>query len=168
MDNPRLGVLLNAEYAAGDLVRLGELAEELGRLDGRMTRAAGGGAKPQPRKAALEVVVADDARVLVGRSPRNNAELTFRIARPNDLWFHARGVPGAHVVLRIDSARPPTAGELERAAELAAYHSKARASALVPVDYTPRKNVRKQQNALPGLVWYTNAKTLDVAPRGGD
>lgn len=142
---------------------LDELREEADRLERRAPSRSG--ARIQPRRTALEVPLAVDARVLVGRSPRDNADLTFRVARPDDLWFHARGVPGAHVVLRIDSLRQPTSAELQSAAELAAYHSKARTSGTVPVDYTARKYVRKQQNALPGLVWYTNAKTLDVTPR---
>jgi predicted ribosome quality control (RQC) complex YloA/Tae2 family protein len=152
-----------------------ELSDELDRLDrpAAAARAAsqartGAGKHKQSgpaRQAHIEVALSDDVRILVGRSPRNNAELTFKVARPDDLWFHARGVPGAHVVLRIDSARPATGAELRTAAELAAFHSKARTSGLVPVDYTQRKNVRKQQNALPGLVWYTSAKTIDVEPR---
>jgi predicted ribosome quality control (RQC) complex YloA/Tae2 family protein len=150
------------ELERADDAELEELSAEVDRVAGR---AAGRRPGTQPRRTALEVRLGEDARVLVGRSPANNADLTFRIARPHDVWFHARGVPGAHVVLRIDSAREPTGAELRAAAELAAYHSKARTSGLVPVDYTPRKYVRKRQNALPGLVWYTNAKTMDVSPR---
>lgn len=115
----------------------------------------------------FDVRLADDARVYVGRSPRGNVDVTFRIARPDDFWFHARATPGAHVVLHIDSQRPPTADELDRAAALAAFHSKARGSEKVSVDYTQRKFVRRQQNAPPGLVWYTNARTLLVRPESG-
>jgi predicted ribosome quality control (RQC) complex YloA/Tae2 family protein len=118
------------------------------------------------RQKPLDLRVADDARIYVGRSPRGNADLTFRIARPGDLWFHARATPGAHVVLQLDSSREPTAGELARAAGLAAFHSKAHASEKVSVDYTERKHVRRQANAPPGLVWYTHARTLLVAPDG--
>jgi predicted ribosome quality control (RQC) complex YloA/Tae2 family protein len=118
------------------------------------------------RQKPLDVRVSDDARIYVGRSPRGNADLTFRIARPGDLWFHVRATPGAHVVLQFDSERSATADELERAAGLAAYHSKARNSDKVSVDYTERKYVRRQQNAPPGLVWYTHARTLLVAPAG--
>ena len=150
------------ELERADPGALDELADEADRLERRSRPPKG---SPQVRRGALEVALGEDARVLVGRSPRNNAELTFRIARPDDLWFHARGVPGAHVVLRIDSSRAPTTAELRSAAELAAYHSKARTSGTVPVDYTARKYVRKQQSALPGLVWYTNAQTIDVTPR---
>lgn len=115
----------------------------------------------------IEVGLADDARVYVGRSPRGNADLTFRMARPHDIWFHARATPGAHVVLHIDSGRRPTGTELDRAASLAAFHSKARGSEKVSVDYTERRFVRRQANAPPGLVWYTNARTLLVAPQDG-
>jgi len=153
------------ELERSDPSELDELGDDAERLD-RSTPS--GHERTQQPRSALEVTLADDARILVGRSPKNNAELTFRIARPDDFWFHARGVPGAHVVLRIDSSRAPTTSELQSAAELAAYHSKARTAGIVPVDYTRRKYVRKQQNALPGLVWYTNAKTIDVTPRTVD
>jgi predicted ribosome quality control (RQC) complex YloA/Tae2 family protein len=151
------------EVERAEAAALDELREDVDRLERRAPARLG--KREQPRRTALEVPLGADARVLVGRSPRDNADLTFRVARPDDLWFHARGVPGAHVVLRIDSLRQPTSAELQSAAELAAYHSKARTSGTVPVDYTARKYVRKQQNALPGLVWYTNAKTIDVTPR---
>ncbi|MGP6190164.1 MAG: NFACT RNA binding domain-containing protein [Vulcanimicrobiaceae bacterium] len=147
---------------------LDDLAEAVDRLERRKAGTRGGAATRPARdegRAALEFPLAGDARVYVGRSPRNNAELTFRVARPNDLWFHARATPGAHVVLRIDSQRLPSDDELHAAAGLAAYHSKARASEKVAVDYTERKYVRRQQGAPPGLVWYTNARTLLVAPR---
>jgi predicted ribosome quality control (RQC) complex YloA/Tae2 family protein len=118
-------------------------------------------------RGPLEVALSPGARVLVGRSPRGNAELTFRLARPDDLWFHTRGVPGAHVVLRLDTARAATREEVRAAAALAAVHSKARASDKVEVDYTERKYVRKRPGGAPGLVWYTNARTELVAPREG-
>ncbi len=108
--------------------------------------------------------MAEDARAFVGRSPQGNAELTFRMARPTDLWFHARGVPGAHVILRVDGGRHPTEREIERAAGLAAHYSKARDAAKVDVDFTERKYVRKQRAAAPGLVWYSDSRTLRVAP----
>jgi predicted ribosome quality control (RQC) complex YloA/Tae2 family protein len=143
----------------------GEAVERLEhRKQGARQAHAGQGVRVE-RRAALEFPLAPDARVYVGRSPRNNADLTFRVARPDDLWFHARATPGAHVVLRIDSQRIPSDDELRAAAGLAAYHSKARGSEKVAVDYTERKYVRRQQSAPPGLVWYTNARTLLVTPR---
>jgi predicted ribosome quality control (RQC) complex YloA/Tae2 family protein len=117
------------------------------------------------RRQALEISIAPDAKILVGRSPRINADLTFRIARPEDLWFHARNIPGAHVILRIDGGRKPAPKEIARAAELAAFHSRGKDAGKVAVDYTERKHVRKQRGAAPGLVWYTDAHTVTVAPR---
>ena len=117
------------------------------------------------KRGPLEVSLGHDARAFVGRSPTGNAELTFRVARPDDLWFHARNIPGAHVVLRLDAPREASEAELQAAAALAAFHSKARAADKVEVDYTRRKYVRKQAGGAPGLVWYTNARTVLVAPR---
>jgi predicted ribosome quality control (RQC) complex YloA/Tae2 family protein len=140
---------------------LADVTEGVERLERRKAAAR---RTAQRRGKPLEVRLSEEARVYVGRSPRGNAELTFRIARPDDLWFHARNTPGAHVVLHIDSGRTPNDAELERAASLAAYHSKARSSERVDVDYTERKFVRRRPNAPPGLVWYTNARTIAAAP----
>jgi len=142
---------------------LDDVADSVERLERRKASVRRERAR---RQKPLDVRVAGDARIYVGRSPRGNADLTFRIARPGDLWFHARATPGAHVVLQLDTQRRATAEELQRAATLAAYHSKARGSEKVSVDYTERKHVRRQQNAPPGLVWYTHARTVLVAPLG--
>jgi predicted ribosome quality control (RQC) complex YloA/Tae2 family protein len=143
---------------------LEELRAAVDALD-RRTPRAGASKQPRARRGPIEVALAPDARALVGRSPAGNADLTFRTARPDDLWFHARNLPGAHVVLRLDSTREPNEDEVRAAAALAAFHSKARAADKVEVDYTRRKFVRKQIGAAPGLVWYTNARTVIVAPR---
>ena len=121
-------------------------------------------ASKRRKRARLELRAPDGSRVLVGRSPAENADLTFRVANPGDLWFHARGTPGAHVVLQRDDRRTPSQRDVEFAASLAAAHSKARASGKVPVDYTQRKHVRKRPDAPPGLVWYAQAKTAIVTP----
>jgi predicted ribosome quality control (RQC) complex YloA/Tae2 family protein len=117
------------------------------------------------KRSALEFRTDSGSRIVVGRSPIENDELTFRHARPQDLWFHARGIPGAHVVLARDDRSEPPEADLEAAAALAAFYSKATASVAVAVDYTPRKHVRKQRDAPPGLVHYTHAKTITVRPR---
>ena len=118
------------------------------------------------KRPPLEVRTPDGSRILVGRSPSENADLTFRVARPNDLWFHAQNVPSAHVILQRDDKSEPPVEDIERAASLAAYYSKARSSAKVPIDYTFRKYVRAQRDAPPGLVWYTNPKTIVAEPKG--
>ena len=103
--------------------------------------------------------------VLVGRSNKDNDELTFHAASPTDLWFHAQHVPGSHVVLKCN--RPsdsPPAGIIEKAASIAAYYSKAKHSSLVPVIYTRRKYVRKPRGAKPGQVVCEREKTVIVEP----
>jgi predicted ribosome quality control (RQC) complex YloA/Tae2 family protein len=117
------------------------------------------------RRTRLEVRTEGGSRIVVGRSPAENAELTFRLARPNDLWFHARGIPGAHVILMRDDRSEAPDADLDRAASLAAYYSRGRAGTTVPVDFTLRKYVRKRPNAPPGLVWYTQAKTVLTRPQ---
>lgn len=103
--------------------------------------------------------------ILYGESSLANDHLTLRVARPNDLWLHARQITGAHVIIRTagqkgDVPRPV----LIRAALIAAQNSDAKHSSLVPVDYTPRKYVRKPRGGAPGFVTYRNEKTIDVSP----
>jgi predicted ribosome quality control (RQC) complex YloA/Tae2 family protein len=120
------------------------------------------------KRRRLELRTSRGSRIIVGRSPVENAELTFHLARPDDLWFHAQGVPGAHVILsRDDRGRVPDE-DLQAAASLAAFYSKAQTAASAAVDYTLRKHVRKQRAAPPGLVWYTHAKTIVTQPQSID
>ncbi|MGA9944919.1 MAG: NFACT RNA binding domain-containing protein [Candidatus Cybelea sp.] len=123
------------------------------------------GRPPKRKRALLEFRTPHGSRILVGRSPVENAELTFRVARPNDLWFHAQGIPGAHVILARDDRTPPPEEDLSLAASLAAFYSRAKTSTTAPIDYTLRKHVRKQRSAPPGLVWYTQAKTILAEPK---
>jgi predicted ribosome quality control (RQC) complex YloA/Tae2 family protein len=103
--------------------------------------------------------------ILVGRSGRSNDETTFRIAGPEDLWFHAAGIPGAHVVLRRASGSDSDDRDLEEAAALAAYFSKGREDSRVEVLFTERRNVSKIRGGPPGLVRVANAKSLRVRPQ---
>lgn len=102
--------------------------------------------------------------VRVGKTSKDNDVLTFRHASPDDVWLHARQVPGSHVVLRWAEDGAPPARDLEEAATLAAIHSKARSSGTVAVDWTRRKHVRKPRGAPPGRVMVSHAKTVFVAP----
>jgi predicted ribosome quality control (RQC) complex YloA/Tae2 family protein len=166
----RTGVLQSLEKVEElrwELERAGddELREIAELLKPRQTRAAVPKARPAKKRRPLQHETSHGSRILVGRSPLENAELTFRVARPDDLWFHARGQPGAHVILQRDDRRDAPEEDILMAAQLAAGHSKGRSSVKVTVDYTPRKHVRKRPNAAPGLVFYTNAKSLLVEPR---
>lgn len=145
------------ENERGDATTLAEVAAELDRIDGRKAQKAAPASRAA--RAPLRIERPSGARIFVGRSPRENVELTFRIARPGDLWFHARGIPGSHVVLQAPPGAEPAAADLDCAADFAALHSRARNAARVEVDYTERKYVRKQRDAAPGMVWYTNARS---------
>ncbi|HET7815650.1 MAG TPA: NFACT RNA binding domain-containing protein [Candidatus Baltobacteraceae bacterium] len=116
------------------------------------------------KRKPLTVTTQSGSRIFVGRTPIENAELTFRVARPNDLWFHVQKQPGAHVILQRDDAQAAPEDDILLAASYAAYHSKGRNSPKVTVDYTQRKHVRKRPAAAPGLVFYTHPKSVLVSP----
>ncbi len=101
--------------------------------------------------------------LLVGRNARENHHLTFRVARGEDLWLHARDVPGSHVVLRDNEGRAG-ADDLREAAEVAAFFSEARGESLVDVHVTRRKHVRPARGG-PGRVFVAHSDTLRVPPR---
>lgn len=116
------------------------------------------------KRKPLQYLTADGSRIYVGRTPLENADLTFRVARPEDLWFHVQNQPGAHVILQRDDKTQPSSADVSTAASLAALHSKARNNQKVTVDYTQRKHVRKRPDAAPGLVFYTHPKSVHVEP----
>ena len=100
--------------------------------------------------------------ILVGRNNLQNDELTFKIAKKDELWFHAKDIPGSHVVI-TDNLQPSDEVKTD-AAELAAYFSKARLSNLVQVDMIEIKKLNKPTGGKPGFVTYTGQKTLRVTP----
>lgn len=99
--------------------------------------------------------------VLVGKNNRQNDELTLKIASKEDYWFHTQGIHGSHVILKIEG-KEVDKNTIFKCAELAAKHSKAKLSSNVPVDYCLVKFVKKPNSAKPGMVVYTNYKTLYV------
>ena len=119
--------------------------------------------RPDNQARGFDRHVIGGVAVLVGQSRRGNDQVTFREARPHDLWLHARGVPGAHVVIRASGSSVPE-HVLQAAAALAAAASAARHGATVAVDYTQRRYVRRIKGAPPGLVTYRQERTLHVAP----
>lgn len=103
--------------------------------------------------------------LLVGKSKEQNDQLTFKVARPFDFWFHARDFKGSHVIIRLENKSISLSRQdIELSAGIAAYYSKARHSNLVPVDYTLRRYLRKPQNAAPGFVIVQREKTVMVKP----
>jgi predicted ribosome quality control (RQC) complex YloA/Tae2 family protein len=102
--------------------------------------------------------------VLAGRTDAANEYLSLRLARPADLWFHIRGMPGGHVVLRVPDGATPDRATQELAAGVAAYHSKARAAGTVAVSCTEGRNVSKPAGAGPGTVSIRQERVLKVRP----
>ncbi len=105
----------------------------------------------------------DDWIILVGRSDADNDLLTFEVAKANDYWFHAKGVPGSHVVLQTQN-REPARDLLKLGAIAAAFYSKARKGSKVSVSCTKVKNVRKAGRRKAGSVVISQEETLTVRP----
>jgi predicted ribosome quality control (RQC) complex YloA/Tae2 family protein len=126
---------------------------------------------PARRKAAEAVPGArryrssDGYEILVGRAARDNDHLTFRVARPHDLWLHAADYPGSHVIVRNPSCKEIPQRTVIEAAQLAAHFSQARRDAKVDVHYTERKFLTKPKGAAPGLVRMSSFRNLTVEPR---
>lgn len=111
----------------------------------------------------LEFISSDGFKILVGKNNKQNDLLTLKIAGSYDLWLHTRNIPGSHVIIRADRHEIPDSTLIE-AAILAAFHSSAKMSYNIPVDYTIVKNVKKPSGAKPGMVIYENFKTINVTP----
>ena len=119
--------------------------------------------KIQKRKKPEKYLASDGKTIiLVGRNNLQNEELTFKMARKDELWFHAKDIPGSHVV--ISGNLNPSDEVKTDAAELAAYFSKGRLSNLVQVDMIEVKKLNKPTGGKPGFVTYTGQKTLRVTP----
>ncbi len=119
--------------------------------------------KQDKPSSPLEFTSVDGFQILVGKNNKQNDLLTLKTAASYDIWFHTKNIPGSHVIIRTDRQNVPDSTLLE-AAILAAYHSSAKMSYNVPVDYTIVKNVKKPSGAKPGMVIYENFKTVNVTP----
>ncbi len=153
-----------------------EKAKELKRLRKMETILVNAGVlqKQENKQAAADdhglsfnrILLGQKWEVLIGKNAANNDLLTFKYARKFDLWFHARGVPGSHVVLRLPGRdQLPSREILESVASVAAWFSDARNSSVVPVAVTEVRYVRKPRKSGPGMVTYTNEKVLMVEPK---
>ena len=111
----------------------------------------------------MSFLSSDGYPILVGRNNRQNDELTLRTASKTDLWLHVQKMPGSHVIIVCDGQEPPDRTVTE-AMQLAAYYSRAREGQGVPVDCTQVRNVKKPAGAKPGMVIYTDYKTIAARP----
>ncbi len=117
--------------------------------------------KVKPSKP-YEFFSTDGTRILVGRNNLQNDQLTLKKAKKDYLWLHAQNIPGSHVIIESATPSEETIGE---AATLAAYYSKFRHSATVPVDYVPVKNIKKPNGAKPGFVVYEGQQNTYITPK---
>ncbi len=119
--------------------------------------------KAEKPSSPLEFISSEGFHIFVGKNNKQNDLLTLKTAASYDIWLHTKNIPGSHVIIRTERQNVPDSTLLE-AAILAAYHSSAKISYNVPVDYTIVKNVKKPSGAKPGMVIYENFKTINVTP----
>jgi predicted ribosome quality control (RQC) complex YloA/Tae2 family protein len=166
-ETPAEVALVKAEVQAAGYMRGMPKAEE--KKAQKATKKGKGGkqvkGKPAPPGGGVPLYLQsrDGFTILIGKNSRQNEEVTFHQAAANDIWLHARGVPGAHVIIKA-AGRDVPRSTIEQAASLAAYYSQARGSTSAPVDYTLQKHVRHMKGGGPGMVVYEREKTLYVDP----
>ena len=141
---------------------LEEIRRELS--DGGYLRQDGGKKRvKQGKLAPMRFVSTDGYPIYVGRNNRQNEELTFKLARKDDIWCHASKVHGSHVIISCGGTTPPD-NTITQAAQLAAYYAETTGGRNVPVDVTPVKQVKKIPNGKPGMVIYHTYKTVIANP----
>jgi len=131
---------------------------------GVLRKTKGEKASKLKTQAPLHYIAEDGSDIFVGRSNIQNEELTFKLARRTDYWLHAQKFHGSHVIIRCDGLEPSDR-TIEQAAELAAFYSQGRGAGKVPVDYTMVRFVKKKPGGMPGMVFYTDYKTLLAEPK---
>ena len=113
----------------------------------------------------MKFISSDGYEILVGRNNKQNDEVTIRMSYSTDIWLHTKNIPGSHTLIRTNGSGEAPDSTILEAAQLAAYYSKAKNSAQVPVDYTQIKNVKKPNGAKPGFVIYEKNNTIYVTPK---
>lgn len=169
-ETPAEVALVKAEVQAAGYIR-GAKAGKSSAAGSRGKQAAKGKSgkqakgKPVPPGGGvpLHVQSRDGFTILIGRNSRQNEEVTFHQASANDMWLHARGVPGAHVIIKAAGREIPRS-TIEQAAGVAAWYCQARGSTSVPVDYTLQRHVRHMKGGGPGMVIYERERTIHVIP----
>ncbi len=147
---------------ADNAPQIEELREALLEM-GIVAEAGGKKRPPMPRSQPLQLRSQDGFTILIGRNARQNEEITWKLAQPEDVWLHAADAPGAHVVIRTAGRQPP-ATTLAQAASWAAWQSQARDQSKAAVLYTERRHLRKFKGARPGQVRVLQHKSLTVTP----
>jgi len=147
---------LNIALREEDLV---EIKEEL--IESGYIRRKGHSKKIKVTSKPFHYISSDGFHIYVGKNNIQNDALTFRFAGGNDWWFHAKGIPGSHVILKAETAGEVPERAFEEAGKLAAYYSKGKGQDKVEIDYIQKKHVKKPSGSKPGfVVYYTNYSLL--------
>ena len=162
-----LTAVLDALPNAPDLVAIAALTARARAAAPKDFREAGGAQdagrakrRAEPRPPFRLFIGSGEARILVGRGADHNDDLTFHVARPHDLWLHAKGRAGAHVIVPLAKGASCPADLLVDAAHLAAHFSEAREETVTEVEYTPRRYLRKPRGSAPGFVVVSREKVI--------
>lgn len=138
---------------------LNQIKEEL--MEYGYIRRKGGKQKQRFVSKPFHYISSDGFDIYVGKNNYQNDELTFKFATGNDWWFHAKGMPGSHVILKNDGREIPDS-TFEEAGRLAAHYSQGRGQEKVEIDYTPKKNIKKTPGGKPGFVIYHTNYSLNI------
>lgn len=147
---------LDIAVSEDDLIQIKEELTEYGYIRRKYTS----GKKVKITSKPFHYISSDGFHIYVGKNNYQNEELSFKFASGNDWWFHAKGQPGSHVIVKTNGEELPDR-TFEEAGRLAAYYSKGRQAPKVEIDYTLKKNLRKPTGGKPGfVVYYTNYSLL--------
>ena len=152
---------LDIALEENDLVQIKEELMEFGYVKKRRANEK----RPKITSKPFHYISSDGYDIFVGKNNYQNEELTFKVASGNDWWFHAKGIPGSHVIVRSEGKSELPDRVFEEAGSLAAYYSKGRDNDKVEIDYIQRKHVRKVAGAAPGFVIYHTNYSLVASPK---
>lgn len=153
-----IATALDIALLEDDLVQIKEELMEFGYI-----RKKRGDKKAKIKSRPLHFVSSDGFHMYVGKNNYQNDELTFKFATGNDWWFHAKGMPGSHVIVKTESGELPDR-TFEEAGKLAGFYSKGRENEKVEIDYLQKKNVKKPNKSAPGFVVYYTNYSLTIHP----
>lgn len=154
-----ISTALDIALKEDDLVQIKEELMEYGYIRRKYT----GGKKVRITSKPFHYLSSDGFHIYVGKNNYQNEELTFKVATGNDWWFHAKGIPGSHVIVKAEGKELPDR-VFEEAGALAAYYSKARSNEKVEIDYIQKKHVKKTPGGAPGFVVYHTNYSLIAVP----
>ncbi len=155
-----ISTALDIALSEEDLVEIKEELMEYGYIKKRHP----GGKKPKITSKPFHYISSDGYHMYVGKNNFQNEELTFKVATGNDWWFHAKGVPGSHVIVKTEGADDMPDATFEEAGRLAAYYSQSRENEKVEIDYIQKKHIKKPKGGKPGFVVYYTNYSLMIDP----